>query len=99
MSSQGGVFYFDQRPVPEAIAERLIGSLDRQHADECTDFTAPGLFMAHAATWIDDLSIGDRQPRTSTSGTSITFDGRLDNREDLLMQLRSGLSSRADSAL
>src|SRR5258708_7285633 len=47
MSSQAGVFYFDQRPVPREIAEELRGSLGCSASDASGHFSAPGLFMAY----------------------------------------------------
>ncbi len=95
MSSQAGIFYFDQRPVLESVQETLVRSCRTKHADASREYREPGLFMAHAATWIDDLSTLERQPWTSPSGSTVTFDGRLDNREDLLLRLRSHLKEES----
>lgn len=100
MSSQAGVFYFDQRPVPSAILDELVRALGVCDVDARGVHEDAGLFMAHAATWIDDIAAMERQPHTSPIGNVISFDGRLDNRDDLLLRFgRSRCRQATDPAL
>jgi asparagine synthase (glutamine-hydrolysing) len=87
MSSQAGVFYFDRRPVPVEMTAELSDALAQSDIDSRGHHGGDGLFMVHAATWIDDLGAHERQPYQSALGNIITFDGRLDNRGDLLLRL------------
>lgn len=100
MSSQTGIFYFDERPVPLEIELQLLSALGDPDTDAREEHVGPGLVLAHAATWIDDLAENEKQPHTSVLGNTITFDGRLDNRQDLLLRLRDHLhGEQTDSAL
>ena len=100
MSSQTGVLYFDERPVPLEIEQQLFRALGDADTDARGKHVGTGLVLAHAATWIDDLAQNERQPHTSVLGNAITFDGRLDNRQDLLLRLRDHLhGEQTDSAL
>ena len=85
MSSQTGVFFFDLRPVPSEIEQHCSARLAWPTRTPAESTLAPGLVLAHAATWIDDIAENEKQPHTSVLGNTITFDGRLDNRQDLLL--------------
>jgi asparagine synthase (glutamine-hydrolysing) len=87
MSSQTGILYLDHTPIDEQTAARLTRALGRQDADARGEYRDAGVLMAHAATWIDDIAASEQQPHTSALGNTITFDGRLDNRDDLLLRL------------
>jgi asparagine synthase (glutamine-hydrolysing) len=100
MSSQTGVFYFDLRPVPLQVEQELFNALGPADTDARGKQVGPGLALAHAATWIDNVAATERQPHTSILGNTITFDGRLDNRPDLLLRLRDSLhGEQTDCAL
>ena len=49
-----------------------------------------GIFQAHVALSLDAREVNVAQPFVA-EGVSITFDGRLDNREDLLLSMQDGL--------
>src|SRR5260370_2379159 len=85
MSGQAGIFYFDQRPIDHALADRLGAGLADQGPDGGSEHFGPGLLMVYRAFNFDPLSRGERQPYRSANGNWITFDGRLDNREDLVL--------------
>src|SRR5437588_8331438 len=96
MSFQAGVFYFDERPVPECEASSLLGETVGGHV---TSYTAAGVFLAHASLQLDDRNPDGPQPYIRDA-SAITFDGRLDNREDLLFRLRDALGPDiSDAAL
>jgi asparagine synthase (glutamine-hydrolysing) len=101
MSSQSGVFYFDQREVPDEVVDAVgsaLGLRDTYAQGEYYD--TPGLHLAYATTWRDDFTALERQPRISSSGNIITFDGHLDNREDPRPRRRADLLGRqTDCAL
>jgi asparagine synthase (glutamine-hydrolysing) len=91
MSSLAGIFYFDQWPVSPDIEQQVLCTLNLRDIDALGSHTQPGLVMAHASTWIDAISRLERQPHVSARRNRISFDGRLDNREDLLLTLRGHL--------
>src|ERR1700730_3424110 len=93
MSLQAGIFYFDGRPVPGREAGEILDGTFSDDCDPPTSHGSPGVFLAHADS-PDGL-----QPLIGQSG-AISFDGRLDNREDLLLRLRDVLvGNRSDAAL
>ena len=97
MSFLAGVFYFDARPVPggdSAILDRAGSEDGGVTATHLRD----GLVMAQAATGFEKGK-SCSNPRGSSAG-AITFDGRLDNRDYLLLRLRDVLhEDRSDAAL
>ena len=100
MSSQAGIFYFDGRPVTDDEDRALLAALSRNDTDDRGTHREAGLLLAHAAAWIDKIAELERQPIRSPAGDVLTFDGRLDNREDLLLQLRHSLQTPpTDAAL
>ena len=83
--------HFDGRLVPEREATLILNGVGS------TNGTIPaggrhfsGVFQAHAASHLDSVEARVAQPYVNHSA-SITFDGRLDNREDLLLRLCDGL--------
>jgi asparagine synthase (glutamine-hydrolysing) len=100
MSSQTGVLFFDQRPIPLEIEVQVLSALGRADTEARGKTVGNGLLLAHAAMWVDNLAENERQPHASLLGNIITFDGRLDNRQDLLLRLRDHLhGEQTDSAL
>src|SRR6266480_5882764 len=87
MGAQAGVFYFDGRPVDPEVATLLGRALDPYGPDGAGQFVQPGLAMIHRALHITPEDALERQPFTSRRGNVMTWDGRLDNRQDLLLQL------------
>src|SRR5713101_8421105 len=90
MSSQAGVLYFDDRRIPQSEAGAILRGAACVGCNPPTSYSTEGIFLAHAALELDFESPDVRQPHTAAS-SAITFDGRLDNREDLLLRLRDAL--------
>jgi len=89
MSFQAGVFYFDRRPIRECDTKAILDSLAIADYTPPTSWSAPGAFLAQAD--FPSLAIAVSPQPYATSFGSITFDGRLDNREDLILVLRDKL--------
>ena len=87
MSAQAGIFYFDGRPIEPTLPERLNAELAEFGPDGSGEYTGPGLVMVHRALHVTPEDCDERQPHVSERGNVMTWDGRLDNREDLLLQL------------
>ena len=102
MSSQAGVLYFDDRGIPENEAGAILRGVASIGCNPPASYRAEGVLLAHAALQLDPESPDDRQPHLAGTHT-ITFDGRVDNREDLLLRLRDALrgqtSVTSDAAL
>jgi len=91
MSMLAGVFYFDRRPISpadEAQVRSALGDFDRQPM-HC--FRSEGLIMGVAGSF--DAEGGDfsRTP----DGSVCTWDGRLDNQGDLLLELGCDFPQRS----
>jgi len=99
MSFQAGIFYFDEREIPECEAGVIFGRVRSNDCDPPTGHSSPGLFLAHAASQLSSRNAGEPQPYLA-GACAVTFDGRLDNREDLLLRLREVLrGDTGDAAL
>jgi asparagine synthase (glutamine-hydrolysing) len=100
MSAQAGLLCFDRRPIAPDIARCLLDSLAEYGPDGCGVFTAPGVVMVHQAMHVTPEDRHEKQPLICLRGNVITWDGRLDNRDDLIMQLWHDLADdRSDAAL
>lgn len=96
MAVQSGVWFFDGRPV-ERERQALACHLRALAPDGVSTFVEDGLAMAFAADgiWTHEAS---SQPIRTDAGLIMTWDGRLDNRDDLLMRFSGGLQRDASDA-
>src|SRR5258708_3282272 len=100
MSGHAGIYYFDQRPIDRGLATRLGEGLASQGPDGGSEQFGPGFLMVYRAFNFDPLSRSERQPYRSARGNWITFDGRLDNRDDLALLVADHLrEDKTDVAL
>jgi asparagine synthase (glutamine-hydrolysing) len=100
MSAIAGIVFADRRPVPAATLDTLSRFNEDRAPGRRGSFTAPGVALLHHALPFDELSRAERQPRCADDGSIVTFDGRLDNREDLLIRFRRVLAADlSDAAL
>jgi len=78
MGMQSGILYFDRRPTPPAPADGRV---------------EPGLWMTddHDDLWCGRASGAGRSH--PPAGWAITWDGRIDNRDDLLLRLGSRVTA------
>ena len=86
MSKLAGIFYFDFRPITAADEARLYDALKDPEQSPVRIYRSHGLIMGHAASVSDAFPENDCC--TSSNGNICTWDGRLDNSEDLLTQRR-----------
>jgi len=87
MSAQAGILYRDRRPVDPELVQRMAESIESAGPHGCGTFTGPGVALVHQALHFDDLSALETHPGMLPDGRVLTWDGRLDNRNDLLCQL------------
>ena len=92
MSAQAGIFYFDRRPVSPDVVSVMGHSLDDYGPDRAGEYIVPGLAMLHRAVHVTPEDAREQQPFMSRRGNVMTWDGRLDNREDVLRQLWNDLN-------
>jgi asparagine synthase (glutamine-hydrolysing) len=91
MSGQAGIYYYDHRPIDRSLADRLGTGLSRQGPDGGGQRFGDGLLMLHRAFHVEPESYLERQPLLSARGNWMTWDGRLDNRDDLLLLVKDQL--------
>jgi len=100
MSAQAGVYYPHHQPGRAELLDRLYRSLERQGPDGGATRQAGAVGMAYRACQITPESVHEMQPIQGYDGCLFTFDGRLDNREDLIFQLKEALlGDRTDAAI
>lgn len=87
MSAQAGIFYFNRRPVDPEVVSLMGTSLDDYGPDRAGQYLEPGLAMVHRALHVTPEDTLEQQPFMSRRGNVMTWDGRLDNRGDLIAQL------------
>src|SRR5437870_2733575 len=92
MSVQAGIWHFDGGPPDRVLVEKISRTAaqcgpDSEHV--YADISVRMLFRSFHTTKESRLA---RQPYLSPNGNVITWDGRLDNREEMLAQFTDTLS-------
>ena len=99
MSAQAGVFFFDSRPVDREIVRALGYALDAFGPDGGGSHLGQGLAMVQRTLRVAPEDRLDRQPVISIEHQHVlTWDGRLDNRDELSFQLWRRLRGGASDA-
>src|SRR6266403_961271 len=100
MSPQAGIWNFDGRPVDRGMFEKLSSTIEQHGPDGGKDYIDNSIAMAYRAFHTTLESRVERQPCRSARGNVITWDGRLDNRDELISRLHSDLAEdRSDIAI
>ena len=98
MSVQFGRWNFeDQPPAPDYI-DNVSATLAPYGPDSNESYGQGGVKMLYRAFHTTKESHRETQPHVSESGTVITWDGRLDNRAELIGELRSSLKINSATA-
>jgi asparagine synthase (glutamine-hydrolysing) len=100
MSAHSGMYHFDGREVrPDSLAT-LGRSLERHGPDGGATYSNGSLAVAYYAFHTNKESRFEKQPLFSRFGHVLTWDGRLDNREELINQLLDKLEDdHTDAAI
>jgi len=93
MSVQAGIWNFDRRPVDRKVLENLSESLRQQGPDGESCYVDNSVALLYRPFHTTAESHQEKQPYTSGRGFILTWDGRLDNRELLIADLRSDLDA------
>lgn len=93
MSALAGIFNFgrDAAPVNGFELAKLGVALDFRGPDGGSDVTNGNVGMSYRAFHTNRESRPEVQPHVTSYGHMLTWNGRLDNREDLIRDLRSNL--------
>jgi asparagine synthase (glutamine-hydrolysing) len=95
MSVQFGRWNFAGEPVAPAYIEKVSKLLSPYGPDRSGFYSAAGVSITHCAFHTTKESRSEVQPQVSASGMVITWDGRLDNRPELLGSLRDVVGDTA----
>ncbi len=93
MSVQAGIWNFDGRPVDRNLLENLSESLKQQGPDGQSCHLDGSVALLYRPFHTTTESRRETQPYFSRRGFILTWDGRLDNRDDLIADLRSDLET------
>jgi asparagine synthase (glutamine-hydrolysing) len=92
MSTLGGIYNFDGSPVDSRDLAALGNSLSSRGPDGGGDYQRGSLGMVYRAFHTNIESRLETQPLISPAGHVLCWDGRLDNRDDLLPLLHNELA-------
>lgn len=91
MSVQAGIWNFDGRPVDPKLLADFSESMSQQGPDGESCYVDGSIAMLYRPFHTTGESRREKQPYRSHRGFILTWDGRLDNREGLIAELRSYL--------
>src|SRR5258708_13265185 len=91
MSVQFGRWNFDGRPVDRDYLEKVKPVIAPYGPDDSGFYSKGNISILYRAFHTTKESRHETQPHTTTYGTVIMWDGRLDNRADLIRRLRDVL--------
>ncbi|MFZ0539646.1 MAG: hypothetical protein WAM47_22465, partial [Candidatus Sulfotelmatobacter sp.] len=88
MSVQFGRWNFEDQPPGPDYIEKVSATLAPFGPDSNESYSKAGIKILYRAFHTTKESHFEKQPHISSSGAVITWDGRLDNRGDLISELR-----------
>ncbi len=84
MSAIAGIVQLDDSPADERIVQAMVSRIAHRGPDGSGTWAAGPVALGHVLLQIAPESVGERQPLAGPEGAQvISFDGRIDNREDL----------------
>jgi len=90
MSGISGIFNLDGSPVDRDLLRRMTERIRHRGPDRTGYWTSGPVGFGHQMFCTTPESLREQQPLANDSGTlCLTFDGRVDNREELRTALRS----------
>ena len=95
MSAQFGRLNLDGRPVDAGYLEKAKAIISPYGPDDEGSYTRQNIAIIYRAFHSTKESRRETQPRLTASGVVITWDGRLDNRTELLFSLSDVLTAKS----
>src|SRR6266404_2462947 len=93
MSVQAGIWNFNGKPVDGNLLANFSESLKRQGPDGESCYVDGPVALLYRPFHTTAESRREKQPYRSQKGFIVTWDGRLDNRDDLISELHSTLEA------
>jgi asparagine synthase (glutamine-hydrolysing) len=91
MSVQFGRWSFAGESAAPEYIEKVSACIAPYGPDSTESYSAPGIRILYRGFHTTKESRREQQPHICPSGVVITWDGRLDNRDDLISELRSSV--------
>lgn len=88
MSVQAGIWNFDGRPIDPKLINDLSESLKQQGPDGESRYVDGSIVLLYRPFHTTADSRWEKQPYFSRRGFALTWDGRLDNRDELIAEFR-----------
>lgn len=98
MSTLGGVLNFDGKPVDEQVLITMSNALASNGPDGGGQYAKDAIGMVYRAFCTNKSSRQEQQPLVTDEGQILAWDGRLDNRAELIRLLRDQLSDNKSDA-
>src|SRR6266481_1496860 len=92
MSAQFGRWNWEGEPLVPDYLEKVSTILGPYGPDSDESYSKGGIDILYRAFHTTKESRRETQPHISSSGVVITWDGRLDNRAELISELRNSLA-------
>src|SRR6267378_5726263 len=93
VSVQAGVWHFDGEPTDQNLLSRISQTVIQYGADSEETYIGGAIGMLYRPFHTTKESHLEAQPYVSPQGVVMTWDGRLDNRDDLTIRMRNELTS------
>jgi asparagine synthase (glutamine-hydrolysing) len=97
MSGIAGIYYLDGRPVERADVQRMLDSVAHRGPDGSGMWVDGSVALGSQLLRVTPESAKETQPLIHPSGNVVVFDGRLDNRKELLERLQNSTEISASS--
>lgn len=98
MSAIAGIYHLDGQPVDRAVLEHMTDVVSHRGPDGVGHWVDGSIGLGHLQLCTTPESLHEKQPTRSRWGDHvITWDGRIDNREDLARELAPRFSVSVDS--
>src|SRR5215510_5264462 len=98
MSGIGGIFKPTASPIGRQVLANLSNALISRGPDGGSEVHRGSIGMVHRAFHINENSQRESQPLVSPAGHILAWDGRLDNRDDLVACLSESVNKSATDA-
>src|SRR6266481_9741526 len=93
MSVQFGKWNFDGRPVDRDYLEKVKASIAPYGPDDSGSYSKGNISILHYAFHTTKESRCETQPHVTASGAVVTWNGRLDNRAELIDRMKGVATS------
>src|SRR5258708_81219 len=95
MSVQGGIWNLDGTPVERGLITRMSSAVAEYGPDDEKTYLNGPVAMLYRPFHTTSESRREHQPFMTTSGRVVVWDGRLDNRSDLISQLHGAVQGKS----